>query len=137
MPTKKEQNVLHRILGMAKWLLSKILRQRDLFHKEFERILPKVLPPEVKTSLEQAQRDVTRGSINWPNLESVGLTGSQLDFKYDFLRVDVKRGLVGSILTCLKSLMHSASKAFPYLMIVKEFIEIVEASIQNLNARIK
>lgn len=118
------------LLEMIEKELKKIVdKQEELFRKEFLKLFTRDRWVEVEQCFRKAKDMLYSQNLSWEHLEGVGMTNKNLDFKVSIFEESIREGVVVRILKVMNSLLGSLSRALAPLEFVKEYKEMVEASL--------
>ena len=126
-----DKDLLIECLNMIEEQLRSIIeRQREKFRQEFREEFPGPLWEEVGRRFAAARRNIEKDEIDWRYVEGVGLTSSALIWKTNLIRKAQKGGVLRRFLDMANSFLGSLSGGLPVVEFIKEFKEMVEASLK-------
>lgn len=85
---------------------------------------------EVRERFELARKQIRNDEVDWHYVEGVGLTKSALIWKRSLLEKAVKVGPLRRFLSMANSFLGSLSGPLPIVDFIKEYKEMVEASLK-------
>lgn len=106
-----------------------VFEQKDRFRNEFVEDFPGPWD-EVKRRFEAAREQIRSDELDWRYVEGVGLTKSHLLWKRKLLEKAGRLGVLRRFLSMANSFLGSLVGALPVLEFVKEYKEMVEASLK-------
>jgi hypothetical protein len=101
----------------------------EKFRQEFRQEFPGPWE-EVQRRFASARDQIEKDEIDWQYVEGVGLTSSTLKWKSDLLDKARRGGVLRRFLDMANSFLGSLSGALPIVEFIKEYKDMVEASLR-------
>lgn len=107
-----------------------VFDQKEKFRAEFRDYFPGPSWNEILQRFELARRAIENDDLDWEYVEGVGLTNKNLVWKRDLHREAKRMGILRRFLAMANSFLGSLGGALPMLEFIKEYKDMVEASLK-------
>ena len=106
-----------------------VFDQRERFRIEFRDDFPGPWM-EVQRRFDLVRTQIRNDDLDWHYVEGVGLTKSDLVWKRSLLEKAARMGVLRRFLSMANTFLGSLSGALPIIEFIKEYKEMVEASLK-------